>query len=492
MKLNLLKKYLLVFASLLLLSAYTNNVTAQKLKYCSENVFINNPDHLQLVANIGGNHHLLTFNNNENPEIFIYNNELELQAKIRMDFKFPERSSIRFIPFATFYYICIRPPLSNKYLFWKVDPNGICTDYTAYFKNLLASQSGNIKLGFQLIPYQDHLWMVYHTALDNIEKNTVVITQTDSLLNVLFSHKVMYDFKRDEEKLQKEILMFGKYLLVLKTASSGTSLELMKVYLSTGYSITNTFSSSGYFYSQSSLSINNEDSSVTVSALMTEPRATTNPKQFVFVSRLNKILVEEATFTILKSQFKKNAGTNFLLVDAQSEWMRFKISRERNNTVYNNNNNTVYQDLTMPDSNNASTIKYINRLLESTNQENYAADARDGMQGVRFSLLNKDLKIIGDSLVSNTKDSYTIIPDQFIRFKVKQKEYMLLGQQFVKKSRGLLMVNTNDAGQLIYTDVRVMDKNNHLLSKAQIIPQKGIIIPFTRKLEAGLVKITME
>ena len=54
------------------------------------------------------------------------------------------------------------------------------------------------------------------------------------------------------------------------------------------------------------------------------------------------------------------------------------------------------------------------------------------------------------------------------------------------------MVNTNDAGQLIYTDVRVLDRNSYLLPKAQIIPQKGIIIPYTRKLEAGLVKITME
>ncbi len=69
---------------------------------------------------------------------------------------------------------------------------------------------------------------------------------------------------------------------------------------------------------------------------------------------------------------------------------------------------------------------------------------------------------------------------------------MLVKQQFVKNSRGLLLVNTNDAGQLIYTDIRVMDRKDYLLTQAQMIPQKGIIIPFTRKLEAGLVKITME
>jgi hypothetical protein len=68
---------------------------------------------------------------------------------------------------------------------------------------------------------------------------------------------------------------------------------------------------------------------------------------------------------------------------------------------------------------------------------------------------------------------------------------MLLGQQFVKKSRGLLMVNANDAQQLIYTDLKVSDRNDYLLSKSQVIAQEGIIIPYIHKLEAGLIKITI-
>jgi hypothetical protein len=491
MKCKVLQKTFFLFVCQVLLPGYFNMVTAQKIQYCSENVFINNPDHLQLVTNIDGNHHLLSFNNNENPEIFIFDYALEYKGKIKLPFKFPEKSIVKVIPSGKFYYLYIRPWLSQKHLLWKIDAYGNCTDFNFFFQKLLASQSNNIKLGFQLIPYRDHLLMVYHTNLDNIEKNTVVIAETDSVLNVVFTHKVMYDFKRDEEKLEKEILVFGKYLLVLKTARSGTALELMKVNLATSYAISNTFTSSGYFYSQSALSINNEDSSFTVSALLTEPHTGSTPKQYVFVSTLNKLLVEEVPFTILRKQFIKNTGTGFLLVNGQSEWMRFRIRGEQRRNTALDNNIAVYQDLTMPD-NNADVIKDINRMLQQTEQGSAAVESWDAYRGIRFSLLDKELNIISDSLVPNTKDYYTLKADQFIHFKVNQREYMLLGQQFAKRSRGLLMVNSNDKQQLIYRDVRVMHRNDYLLSKSQLIPQKGIIIPYLHKLEAGLIKITLE
>ena len=143
-------------------------VIAQTIQYSSENVFINNPNQLQLVSNINGNHHLLSFNNNENAEVFIFDSELEFKKKVMLPFKFPERSIVKIIPFGKFYYLYIRPRLSQKHFFWKIDANGNCTDYNSLFQKLLASQLSNVKLGFQLIPYKGHLLMVYHTGLDNV------------------------------------------------------------------------------------------------------------------------------------------------------------------------------------------------------------------------------------------------------------------------------------------------------------------------------------
>jgi hypothetical protein len=491
MKCSCIRKVLIVFTCQVFLTCSISKVAAQKVQFSRQNVFINNPDHLQLVANIGGNQHLLTFNDNEKPEIFIFNNELELQSTVKIPFKFPERSVVSIIPFGDFYYAYIRPVLTRQHVLWKIDSNGNCTDFTASLQKLLVSQSHYIKLGFQLISYQGHLWMVYHTDLDNNEKNTVVMVQTDSLLNVLFTNKVIYDFKSDEEKLQKEVLIFGKYLLALKAGRSGTTLELLKINLASGLAITNTFSSSGYFYTQSALSINSIDSSITISALLTEPRnGNATPKQFVFVSRLNKNLFQQTPFTILRSQFKKNTGTSFLQVDGRSEWMRFKIRGEQRNNVAVANDVSLYQDLTTD--NNADAIKEVNRVLQKSELGNAPAEAWNAFQGIRFSLLDTALTITSDSLVANSKDYYSIKADQFIRFAVNNKEYMLLGQQFVKRSKGLLLVNANDVQQLLYTDLRVNDRNDYLLSKSRIIPQKGIIIPYIHKLEAGLIKISME
>jgi len=483
-----MKKKLLIFTGLIVLVGCFHIASAQRVQYASENVFINNPDQLKLVSDIRGNNHLLSFNNNEEPVIFIYDRGLQYQSRVTLPFKFPERSQVQITRFDNFYYIYIHPQFTQKHFFFKIDGNGGFTDLSARFRELLASQSQHIKIGFQLISSQNNLWMVYHTDLDNDQKNTVIITQTDSLLNVVKSQKLEYDFKRYEEKLQQEMLMFGKYLLVLKTTRSGTALEVMKVYLNTGYAISNSFASSGYFYSQPAFSYDREDSSVTVSALLTEPRVTTDPKRFIFISRLDKTLAEKVPFTILRSQFKKYTGTNFLLVNGLSNWMRVRAEQEQTSRPVAEDPITVYQDA---DAGLQSTDG-INRLLAKTTQSGPAYSGVDPQQGIRFSLLDKDLKVISDSLVRNSRESYTLRANQFIRFEIKNKEYMLVNQQFVKNSRGLLMVNGNEKQQLNFTDIRVVDRNDYLLTKSQVIPGEGVIVPYIHKLEAGLIKVTMQ
>lgn len=442
MNLTAFKRNSLIFVCHIFCLGICKNGIAQKIKYSSENILTGYPDQLQLVANIAGHHHLLSFIEKEEPVIYIYDDDLKYLGKTSIHFKFPDKSGVRIIPFDNYYYLYIHPPFTSRHLFWKVDGNGKLSELTGALENILQSQAQNIKLGFQLINNENQLCMLYHTDLPNLEKNTLIIVQTDSLLNVVFAHKVVYDFKREEEKLQQEVLMSGRHLLVLKTARGGTSMELMKVNLATGYTIRNTFQSSGYFYSQSTFSYNSKDSSVTVTSLLTEPRISSRPKRFEFVSRLNKILVEQAPFAILRFQFIKNTNSNFLLVNGFSKWVLIK--------------------------------------------------SEDPGQAIRFSLLDKNYKITSDSLVPNTKDSYTIKPDQFTRFPAGNKDYLLVGQLFSGKNKGLLMINANDTDQLTYTDVRVNDRNNYLLSKAKIIPQKGIIIPYTYKREIGLIKITIE
>ena len=124
-----------------------------------------------------------------------------------------------------------------------------------------------------------------------------------------------------------------------------------------------------------------------------------------------------------------------------------------------------------------------------TRVENYKDDQQIA---VRFSMLDKKLKLTSDSLVPNNKTTYSIQPDQFTFFQAHNNNYMLVAQRFLKKSNGLLLVSNNDEKHLHFRDLIVNDWNNYLVSLSKIIPEKGIIMPFIHKQEAGLIKITME
>lgn len=480
---NAVKKNCRIFILLLHVLGYTNLLTAQTVQYSREEAYINNPDHFQMAANIGGTHHLLSFSRNEKPELFIFNAALELSAKKRAPFKFPENATVRVIPLADYYYCLIHSRFSREYLFWKIDADGNCTDMSAAFQKFLRIQTGNIKLGFQLLVNQNQLWMLYHTDLANPDKSTLVMVQADSLLNPVFSHKVVYNFKQDEERLQQEVLVFGRYLLVLKTLQSGSALQLMKVNLATGYTISNTFRSSGYLYTQPGFVFNTADSTITVTALLTEPGATTyRTKHYVFITRLNKILAEQVPFAVLKTQFRKNTNTNFMLVEGTSKWVSFKRGWGRYDSQY---------DDYVLSANSSQNTGDMNSLLSTMNASANAA-AYDDRQGVRFSLLDKKFIIQNDSLVPNTRDSYTIKADQYTRFNINGKDHLLVAQQFYNRKNGLLMVHADDKMQLQYSYVRVHEKYKYILPMMRKISDKSIIVPYLFRREAGLIKITVE
>ncbi|MGC4104289.1 hypothetical protein [Ferruginibacter sp.] len=472
--------------TLLLLVCYGG--TAQTLQYSRQNIFIDNPDDLQMVADIAGTHHLLKFNNNESPEIFIYNDALEFKKKVKTAFKFPEKASLRIIACDKFYYLCIRPRFSNSYFLWKIDSNGNSVELTDAFRKLLRSQAQNMESGFQLIESDNRLCLLYHTYIPKLEKNVLTYIKTDSVMGISSVRKVMYEFKADQEKLQQEAIVSGRYLLVLKKMNS-IMLKVMKVDIATGLAVSNEFTSSGYYYSQCGFTWSNTDSSITISALLTEPTKNYNPRHYIFVSRLNNMLAEQTPFTIFKSQFAKNAGTNFLMVNGASVWNRMRVvwtgmpNQAMDNTI------RVYQDITMPcDQQNAMDN---NRLLASFNAMNDFDYAEDQRRGVRISMLDKNLKLASDTLIKNNKDSYTLRPEDFTRFNCNGKDHLLIAQQFTGRNKGLLLISPNEMQQLSYDHLPVISRYNYLLSKAQLVPGKALLIPYLYKMDAGLVKVTV-
>jgi len=456
-----------------------------KIEYCRQNVDLEVSDRIEYIDNVSGNHHLLNFAKEEKPLLFIFNRQLELQQKIILPFVLPERADIRIIPFAHYYFIAVHSWYTAKNMVWRVDGEGNSIDLSAAFATLLRQQHLEPTNAYQLMATDRGLVLWYHTDEDNIEKNTLVMLRADSMLRPVSISKVMYDFKRDEEMLRQELILSGKYLLVVKTARSSSALELVKVNLSTGALVKNTFYSSGFLYSQPMVHYNPNDSGITVTAMLSDV-GNYSSRWYVFMCRLNSELAEEKPVTILKKQFAKGTSTNFLEVDGYSSWVRFRSGFRLADNA-NLGNISLYQDYITPDSNRIlSTIRPVTTTMERLSNWN------EQDPGVRFSLLDTGFHIINEKRVANTRDAYTIRPEQYTRFALQGKEYLLVGQRFRRKWNGLLMVAAGKDKQLDYTDIRVFERNEYILSGAKVTSPNSIIIPYLHKHEAGLVKITIE
>lgn len=474
-----MKQWLAVF---FLTGCFIMEVFAQQpvtIAYSRENAFVNNPDKIDLIANVGGNHHLLSFTYTEKPMLFLYNSRLELVQKIALPFVLPERAVIKITRLANCYYISIHKQYSVKYQLFKIDSQGTCTDLSNAFKKLVRMIPYVAEPEYELVPAEEGLFFTYHTDFANTEKNTLVLVKTDSLLNAVFVHKIAYDFKRDEEILRQETIMFGKYLLVLKTTRSNTALELMKVNLATGFTIRNSFYSAGHLYSQPVAQYNPSDSGVTVTAMLTD-MGYFSSRNYIFISRLNKILIEKNPPVVLKAQFTKYTGTNFLLLP-QARWVGLRISGQQGRGTAN----TAYQNYALHDSSMLPAI--INPVpINSERSYNWNHEL-----GIRFSLLDNEQDIINERYIANNRDAYSLLSNKFARFTISGKEYMLAGQRFAANRNGLLMAYSNDGIKLEHTNVGVNFRNEYILSKCQPIGQNKIIIPYTHRRFAGLVQLTV-
>jgi hypothetical protein len=464
-----------------LLCFYTmvNAQSIAGIAYSRENVFIDNPDKFDFIANVGGSHHLLTFTREEKPRLFIFNSKLQLDQKITLPFVLPDRAVIKITRVKTAYYICINKRFSLKYKMWKIDANGNSTDLSAAFEKLVLQVPYKAEPDFELVPDEKGFFFTYHTDVENTDKNTLTLLRTDSAFKTEFIHKVAYDFKRHEESLRQEAIMFGRYLLVLKTSRSNTALEVMKINLATGFTIRNSFYSAGYLYSQPGLHYNAADSGITVTALLSDMGYYTS-KNYVFISRLNKILIEQAPPVILRSQFTKNTSTNFLSIN-RNNWTRLRTGGQQGKNYHTYQNYAVHDSSMLPavtEPVTPTTEKYYNWLEQE--------------QGIRFSLLDKNFKLVNERYVANTKDAYSILPDKFANFTIGNKEYMLAGHRFSLNRNSLLLVTSTDEMKLLYTTIGVNFRNEYILSKCTPIGQNRVIMPYMRRREAGLVQLTVE
>jgi hypothetical protein len=310
------------------------------------------------------------------------------------------------------------------------------------------------------------------------------VVALDKEFNSLSKQKVFYSFDKDNETLQQSLLT-GNNLLLLKTSRNeekGNSLDVVKVDLTIGQSISNSFNSGLHLYVNPSISYSPKDSSILVHAVVREPAGSGRAQRNVFINRLNFSLQEQAPLTLLKSQFRNNPAATYLLVEGASPcWLNVTGNIRvpgRTSTA------SLAQSFITDD---AGVVR-----LSRTSLPSFTTPEYNQPTAIRFTVLNENLKPVRDTLIPNSKTIFDVQPRPYAQFAMNNKSYLILIQNFSSKRRGLLMVNTVAGGGLTTSDIRVFDRYDYQLPQLQAVGNSYFIMPYTHRNEIGLVKIKME
>jgi hypothetical protein len=469
-----------VFLSYFVLIGFFAQCYAQKIQYSRQTIASPFADVMKLVADVGGYHHLVCFIANKPTQIYIFDAQLQLKEEKSVDLRAREDCDIRLVPFKNFYFLYIHSINSERHDVYKITGDGKVTQLSNAFQHLINQEIGKVTSTIQLVNKNEDVFLLTHTYYDAIEKLGTSVMQVDEDFNPVMIRKVLYGFT-NEETLQQATLVSNS-LLVLKTQKNpetGNSLDMVKVDLLTGHSLTYSYNSGAHSYFNPAFRFNEADSSILVYSVIRESMR--GGQRTVLLSLLNDSLQEVMPLSLLKGQFKNNITENFLLLNGPSLcWINLS-NRPRIGRISTVNTRSFdMEDLS------GMGISRINGTTLPSRMD-YTQPT-----GIRFAILDEKFQMVRDSTVANSKKLFDVEPRPFAQFTMNKKPYLLMVQNFTSSRRGLLLLSTNANHQLATDDIRVFDKYEYLLSLFRTVKDRYVILPYTYKNDIGLVKITIE
>ncbi|HWI92946.1 MAG TPA: hypothetical protein VNT20_16830 [Flavisolibacter sp.] len=463
---------------LLALTLLGNSGYCQKIQYSKGTFPTYNFNQSLLVANVAGNHHILTFDTDKKPGIYIFNSQLQLMQKTKIDFQVSRNCDIKIVAFTNFYYLYLHALNSTSHLLWKIDGLGNVTSLSSTFQRLVDSTIRRYTATLQLSNDNGKFYIIAHNYYDTVKSVASTVLQLNDQLRLLTDQSFLIPLEKGKESLQ-QVAINNNSLFVLKVVrdnENGNSLDLLKIDLASGSLTTNSFNSSTSLYNYPRMRFCDKDSSILICSLLREPEIKNIGELALFIIRLNNDLQIKVPVNLIRNQFSNNTLANFVFVaGAAPLWLNTSISGYiRSNGV------SVNQSWYSPgDIHLASPYRYFDYSF------------RGQPTGVRFTLLNKSLSVKKDSLVANNKNVMEIQPQPFAQFSAGGKAYVALIQNFTAKRRGLVMITADDKEEFFVRNLPVFDRYDYVLSQLQFVNDKYFVVPFFFKNEMGLMKVTM-
>jgi hypothetical protein len=458
------------------------NTGAQKIQYARQTIKEPEAAYMQLVANIGGAHHLLYFNYEKKPVIYVFDSKLQSHTRKEIDIKSRRSQDINILPFSDHYLLYFHSTGSTRHYLFRVNPDGASKDISACLDRAEDSSWNRSKATYQLFNQNERLVIVNHTYYDLIKKMGSTLIRLDDELNTKGARQVLTSFDATKERLE-QVVLAGKELFVMKTGKNidnESEMTLSRTNIETGHTIIKSFNAGNHLYFNPTFRFN-VDSSILVSSLITELSGYSGMQKVVFVCNLGDTLQEIAPVTLLKNQFRKKAADNFLLFGEKNQsWVHMGVPAARRTSIN-------YNDMRNFGTGNESALNLQNSRAGTANYL-YSGTPT----AIRFSLMNERFKMVRDSIVANDGNIYDVLPGPFGKFVMKGKAYLVLVQNFSPRKRGLVLLSGGDDGSFLSHDIPVFDRYQYLLSQLQPVGDEYFILPYTHKNETGLVKVTMK
>jgi hypothetical protein len=452
--------------------------TAQKIQYSKSVLKTPGGGDMRLIADVNGFHHLIHFTNFKKPVIYIFNDQLQLQATKELNIRLAENSNMRLLKVNDYYILYVHTQRPLKHQLLKIYGNGAISD-VSYLVNDPADSSWNkSKATFQLFNIDNSFFLVSHTYYNDIKKIKSTIVKLEPERKAEIVRKVMFPFNIRTDQLREATLSNNNLLIVTTSQDeAGTSiLTLLKINRTSGDMLSKQFESGKYLYSSPTIRCNSADSSTFIYSLLHTPPGFRGARPGAFMVRLDHSLNEIAPISIVPDVFKDNTASSFIVESNKTTgWLHFSPASTNRRTGVSVSKD-VYSSL---DPNFQHTQSY---------DYSYYTSAPTA---VRMTLLNNKLEKEKDSLVKNNGSYYKIHPAPYAQFVMNNTSYLLLVQELVAKKRGLLLVYPDKNGYFNTVPVRVYNQFNFLLSLLQSVGDNYFIVPFTNKTEMGLMKVSL-
>lgn len=490
-----------LFCLLIILIGICSSAYSQTIHYSRQMTKTPTYEKMQLVSNIAGHHHLLFFTPHKGLILCGFNRELQALEEKKLPINLTEGQDLRIIPFRNFYYLYLHKRGSTKHELWKINAAGDAVSLSRPFQDLIETTLKTNTSTLQLINRGEQLAIVANTYFNELKSLATTIVKVDDNFKPLATNHFSYPFELGPDQLN-QVMLIGEHLFLLKTTrhTSNYTLELTRTDLATGKTLRKSFSSPENMTHQASFRYNSSDSSLLVQSIA---------GPFVFISKLNLSLAELVPGTLFAPPLSNNESANFVLLGGDvQQWLALNLPARRRSSSPRRNEavSTRIQERNeqLPSryelTYDERRQEYFIQLFRNTatgfgTYEPYSTQIRESKieetaLPVRFSVIDKEFKLVDDSVVVNQKSPVTVNGGQFANIRVENSSYLILKQDLPRRKKGLLLVSVNDRNQLTTSDIAVYDKYEYLLQNAQSIVNESLLIPYKHKSEVGLVKLS--